>query len=408
MNLKQLTILLVLVVVLGITGLYIYKNQNAGSKDANPALGQKLLAKLPINDVTSVTVKQGANEMNLVKTDELWRVRERNNYAANFSEIKEFLVKMRDLKAVQTEAVGASQLPRLWLTPGSGTNSAVVVELKGQGDKSLATILMGKKHMRKSTRPSPMGDMGGDEGWPDGRYVKVGSGDTVALVSETFQNVEPKPEQWLDKDFFKVEKVRSIAVIFPNATNSWQLSRETETGEWKLADAKPQEQLDSGKTSGLASALSSPSFSDVAGADTAAQFGLDKPTLVNLETFDDFAYNLKVGTKTNDNYPLNVAVSARLPKERTAGKDEKPEDKEKLDKEFKEKQQKLEEKLGQEKAYENWIYLVSSWSLDSLLKERAQLMAEKKEEPKKEDNATSQTGTNSPPFPGLSVAEPGK
>ena len=78
MNRKQLSILLVLVVVLGIAGLYIYKNQNAGSKGANPALGQKLFPKLPVNDVAHIAVKQGTNELNLVKTDDLWRVRERN------------------------------------------------------------------------------------------------------------------------------------------------------------------------------------------------------------------------------------------------------------------------------------------------------------------------------------------
>jgi len=79
-----------------------------------------------------------------------------------------------------------------------------------------------------------------------------------------------------------------------------------------------------------------------------------------------------------------VAVTAQIPKERTPGKDEKPEEKTKLDKEFKEKQKKFEDKLSQEQSYGKWIYLVSNWTVDSLLKERSQLLAEKKEEPKKE------------------------
>ena len=45
-----------------------------------------------------------------------------------------------------------------------------------------------------------------------------------------------------------------------------------------------------------------------------------------------------------------VAVTAQLPKERTPGKDEKPEDKARLDKEFKDKQKKLEDKLSQEQS----------------------------------------------------------
>ena len=87
------------------------------------------------------------------------------------------------------------------------------------------------------------GDMG-EEGWPDGRYVKVGSDSSnVALISDALANIEPRPEQWLNKDFFKIEKVRSLAVAFPNATNSWKLTRDTESAEWKLAEAKAGEQL---------------------------------------------------------------------------------------------------------------------------------------------------------------------
>ena len=124
----------------------------------------------------------------------------------------------------------------------------------------------------------------------------------------------------------------------------------------------------------------------------------DKPIVATVDTFDNFNYTLKVGQKTNDNYPLAMSVSAQLPKERTPGKDEKPEDKTKLDKEFKEKQKKLEEKLAQEKTFENWVYLVSSWTVDPLLKERSQLMVEKKEEPKKEEKgaAAEPSGASEP------------
>jgi hypothetical protein len=390
MNRKQLVILLVLVVVVGGAGLLLRQKQSASWQGADPAIGKKLLGDFPVNNVAHIAIKQGANELNLVKKEDVWRVRERADYPANYSEISEFLLKIRELKIVQTEKVGPSQLPRLALLAGQGTNSALVVDLKDQSDKPIRTLLLGKKHMKKSDRrPSPYGDMG-EEGFPDGRYVKVGSdSDAVAVISDPLSNVEPKPEQWLNKDFFKVEKARSIAVTFPAATNSWKLNRETESAEWKLAEAKPTEQLDSGKASGVANPLNSPSFVDVASGAKPEDLGLDKPTIATVETFDNFTDTLKVGQKTNDNFPLAIVVAADLPKERTPGKDEKPEDKDKLDKEFKEKQTKLQEKLAKEKGYEKWIYLVSSWTVDPLLKERAQLMAEKKEEAKK-DEATQE------------------
>jgi hypothetical protein len=209
----------------------------------------------------------------------------------------------------------------------------------------------------------------------------------VAVVSDPLSNLEAKPDQWLNKDFFKVEKIRSIAVVYPAATNSWKVSRDTETAsDWKLADAKPDEKLDSSKTSSFSYALNSPTFNDVLLADTKPeQSGLDKPTVITLDTFDNFAYTIKLGQKTNDNLPMAVAVTAQIPKERTPGKDEKPEDKARLDKEFKDQQKKLDDKLSQEKSFQKWVYLVSNWTFDSLLKDRAQLLAEKKEEPKKDE-----------------------
>jgi hypothetical protein len=399
MNRKQIIILLVLVLALAGVGYLIRQRQTKSWSPTSTSMGKKLLGDFPINDVAHLEIKNGTNQVNLAKKDNLWRVRERDDYPANYNEISDFLIKARDLKIVQTEQVGPSQLPRLLLTADQGTNSATVIDFKDSADKSLRTLLLGKKHMRKSGRAAPQfGDMGGgDEGYPDGRYVKLASDQNVCIISEPLANIEPKPEQWLNKDFFKVEKIRAIAVTFPVETNSWKLSRETETGEWKLADAKPGEQLDAGKTSSLNSALSSPSFNDVATGTKPEQLGLDKPTLVSLETFDNFTYSFKLGQKTNDNVPLTLNIAAQLSKERVPAKDEKPEDKDKLDKEFKEKQKKLEEKLAQEKGYEKWIYLVSSWSVDPVLKERSQLMAEKKEEKKDEKPAGTETGNKTEP-----------
>lgn len=410
MNRKQFALLFFLLVVVGLGGLMIYNRQNDYRSAGNQNLGKKLLENFPLNDVAHIALRQGSNGVNLVKQDQVWRVRERGDYPANYSELSEFLIKLGDQKVVSSEKAGASDLARLGLVPGAATNAALVVELRDGKEKPIQTVVLGKKHVQKSNRPSPFGDMG-DSGFPDGRFVKVGSNsDTVELISEPFSNIEPKPEQWLNKDFFKVDKVRAIAVDFPAATNSWKITRDTETAEWKLADAKPGEQLDSAKTSGLSNPLSAPSFNDVETSAKPEQALSDKPTVVTLDTFENFSYLLKVGQKTNDNYPLAMTVSAQFPKERTAPKDEKPEDKARLDKEFKDNQKKLEEKLGQEKPYEKWVYLVSSWTLDPVLKERSQLLVEKKEEPKatnspvataseplKPPASLGQAGTNGPP-----------
>jgi hypothetical protein len=236
---------------------------------------------------------------------------------------------------------------------------------------------------------------------PDGRYVMAGSDiATVALVSESFANAEAKPGDWLNKDWFKVEKLKSVAVTALEATNSWSIARESETGEWKLVGAKPGETLDNGKSAGATSALSYPSFNDVVtGTNAAAK--MDKPIVAKLETFDGFTYTVKIGAKgDDDSHHVQVEVAGNFPKERTPGKDEKPEDKEKLDKEFKDALAKKEEKLKAEKAYGKWVYLVSKWTVDPLLKARHELL------PDKGGDAKADAGGAAPGAPGLPLNLP--
>jgi hypothetical protein len=383
MNRKQLLILVVVGLVIGGLGLFVSKRQAASWNRTEGGLGQKVLGEFPLNDVNHVVIKQANGQLNLAK-DEIWTVKERWGYPANFSQIGDFLRKVAELKAVQAVKAGPSRLGLLELTmpeKDKGTNSGTLVEFRDKSDKPIKSLLLGKKISRDSANDSPMG--GG--GFPVGRYVMVpGGGQNVIRISEAFTEIEPKPEQWLNKDWFKVEKLKSISVVSTNATNSWKVARETETGSWMLADKTEGEQIDTNKLSSVGYALSSPSFNDVASSEAKPEtIGLDKPLVATLETFDNFTYTLRVGGKMNeDSYPVTVAIAANLVKDRAAGKDEKPEDKEKLDKEFKEKVQKLEDKLKQEKTYEKWTYLVSKWTVDPLLKERKEFHAEKKEEPK--------------------------
>ena len=401
---KQLLLLLALCVALGAVGLYVRHQQQTVFRTSTVKMGEKLLGNFDPNTVAELRITSGSNVLSVAKKNDNWVVRQCNDYPANFSTVSELVQKLWQLKITEPVKVGPSRLAALNLVPpdkGSGT----LLELLGSSGSPVRTLLLGKEHMRSS----PGGDSPfGAGGWPDGRYVMVGNDPkSAALINDALSNVETKPEQWLNKDFFKVEKARDIAVTFPVATNSWKLSRETESGDWKLAEAKTGEQLDSSKASGVSNPLSSPSFTDVAVGAKPEALGLDKPTVITIDTFDNFTYTLKVGQKTNDNFPLALAVTAQLPKERTPGKDEKPEDKDKADKEFKEKQKKLEEKLTQEKSFEKWVYLVSSWTVDPLLKERSQLLVEKKEEPKKEDAKKDETSATTPaPGPAASKKSP--
>src|SRR6185312_758206 len=205
MNLKQLGILIVLVVVIGGAGLMLHNQQKSSWKGGGAEVGKKLLGDdFPINDVASISVEHGTNKLNLARKDDFWRVRQRGDYPANFSQISDLLKKLRDLKIVQVEEIGPSQLARMDLASGQGSNSAVVVDFDDQSGRPIRTLLLGKMHMKKSPAPSQM--EGGAESFPDGRYVEVGTNSQqVALISDSLETLDANPDSWLNKDFFKVE-----------------------------------------------------------------------------------------------------------------------------------------------------------------------------------------------------------
>lgn len=378
MNRKQFVILLIAGVAAAFVAMKVLKTDRESYKTSDVAEGQKLLPNLPLNDIAHLRIKQ-TNEVNLVKKDDLWRVKERYDYPANFGELSELIRKLAELKTIEEVKVGPSQLGRLELNSPDkgGSNAATLVEFKDAKDSNIKSLFLGKKYSRGSGDSS----FGGD--FPVGRYVMVPDGASkVWLINDPLSNVETEPEKWLNKDFFKVEKLKSISVQHQADTNSWTLTREKEGGDLKLSDPKEGESLDTSKASSAGYALSSPSFNDVLAPDSKPEeTGLDKPTTAKLETFDGFVYNVSLGKpQKEDNYPFKMTVEGNFAKQREPGKDEKPEDKEKLDKEFKEKLSKLEEKLKQEKTYEKWTYLVGKWTIDPLLKDRKDLLAEKKDE----------------------------
>jgi hypothetical protein len=395
MNRKQLILLLLALAVIGGAGLLLLKRNQNSWTESEQQIGQKLLKNYQFNDVAAIHIK-GDTDLTLERKDDGWHLRERGGYPANVSQIRELLIKMGDLKVIQSDPIGASQLARMHLAePGKGADSAVLLEFKDAQGKTLQSLMVGKKHMREEQERHARMPFG-EEGFPDGRYVMLG-GDTktVLTISDALNNVEPKPAEWLDKDFFKLEKPQTVSFVSTNATNSWKVSRATESAPWVLADLKAGEVFDSNKVSSLASSLNFPSFVDVAADQAPDKTGLDKPLTVTIETFDHFTYTLKIGHKTpENNYDFNVTVAADIPAARTPGKDEKAEDKTKLDKEFQEKTKTMQDKLKKESSLAKWTYQVNTWLVDPFIRDRAQLMVDKQTE--KKDAAAAPDATPAP------------
>ena len=104
----------------------------------------------------------------------------------------------------------------------------------------------------------------------------------------------------------------------------------------------------------------------------------EKPVVAVAETFDNLTYRVTLARKKNgEAYYLTFDVAGEPPKKRVAEKDEKPEERERRDKDYAESLKRLEERVAAEKALTKWTYVVEKSAVDALLKDRADMTARK-------------------------------
>lgn len=353
MNRKQLILILVFLVIVGGAGLVLLQRNRESWAQPEAKMGDKVLPNFQPNDVAAIHIK-GGSELHLARQGDLWRVAERQDYPANFHQISDVLIKMKDLKVVEADTVEPAELARVNLEePGKNPGGGTLVEFQNAQGKVIASLLVGKKQMRAhddSARGPFLGETAA------GCYVRLPEDQKdVLVISDPLNALQPEPSAWLSRDFFKVEKPKSIALASTNSADSWKLERASETAPWTLADARPGEALDTNKLYSIVNAASYPRFVDILMSNSPAETGLERPNIVTFQTFDGFTYTLKIGKKSPEgNDYVSVAVTASLP----AGDEAK----------------KLRDKLKQEQSLAPWVYEVGSWILDPLTRERARLL----------------------------------
>jgi hypothetical protein len=376
MTRKQFLILAAALAVLAAVGAWIMQSQRAQWRPSDTLIGQRLVSGLKLEDVAEVALRDASATLTVVRRDGTWVIKERADFPADAERVRELLFKLAELKIVQAEPVAEAQRARLELAePGAaaGTGAGTLLELKAGTGKTLARLLLGKK---VTARTAAAGSSP-EQGAPTGRYVMQGTETgSVALVSDPLAVAEAKPDAWLSKDLIRAERVASITASGPDGRERFSLSRETESYDWKLAGGgKPDLQ----KAQDAVGSLQGMTLVDVVPDPGSAAAGLDRPIVIRARTLDGVIYTLRVGSKTaDDRYFIAIAVGGEPAAARTAGKSETAEEKEKQDKAFAENRARLLDKLARERKLERWTYLVARTAVEPLLRERAQLLPEKK------------------------------
>ena len=389
-NLVPTVIVLIVLIVIGV----IIKGSGT-----SPAIviGKEPMNDLPLSRIGSIVITKNSDQskdtLTLKRADEQWVVVNRNGYPADPDRIEKFIREFKDMKVLRELTAGKNQLGRVGLLDpdDASVNSATrVTLLKSNGDM-IRTLHLGKELSGPGSENQT--SQQGFGGFPDRRFVMIDNKRSeIVVVDQTFSNASPSPSDWLNKDFLKVDKPNSIEVIYPGdeSTNSWKITKSSDVAEWELFGNVPEGKvLDTGSTP--TSPLSSPSFNDL--ATEAEKSQLDKnATQIKIGTFDGLNYHVKIGqTASGNDRIIQVKTTATFPKSRISGENEKAEDKANLDKEWKEKQEELKEKLRKEAAFNKNVYRVSSYTVESILKKKSDLL--------KDNEKAEPSSSNEPPVP---------
>lgn len=143
-NIAVLVIITLLVVV--ITVLLVQRREASTSDDALGALFfRDLEAKL--NDVTTVEIVQGKVRITLQQDGEIWRIKEKGGYAADFDKLKPLVMSIATLMNVEAKTSKSDQYDKLGVTdPAAGDATHPGVTLKDATGATLATLVIGDVH----------------------------------------------------------------------------------------------------------------------------------------------------------------------------------------------------------------------------------------------------------------------
>ncbi|TMH70290.1 MAG: DUF4340 domain-containing protein [Betaproteobacteria bacterium] len=334
MNARVAVVLVVLLAVLG-GGALLYSYQERTRRPENvSALGKPLLKELKAADIAAIRIVEPKATLTIQRKDDGWVIAERRGFPADVAKVREFALKLIDLKVGQSEPIGDKDRARLNLD-ASGTQ----VELNAADGKALGRLTVGKKYFKREVE-NP------DKAPADGRFVALpAEAGTVYTISDPLAQASAKSADWIDRSSFQVEKVKTLEVRLPKEDDAWRIERAGDNADWKLAGAKPGEKLDTSRANAASYSLSLLELADVA-ADDVKDTGLDKPALINATTLDGLAYEIKVG------------------RAEAKGSDE-------------ERLKKLRERLPREKRLSEYTLLIPKSKLEDTLKPRAELLEKK-------------------------------
>ena len=221
MKSKSLVILAIVTVAVILAAVLADKNRAPSNSLEKQVLFQGLSEK--INDVHSMSLQKFGNTLTLEKQDDLWVIREADNYPANFGKIKEAVIAVSGLEVLSNKTSNPDLYNRLGVEdPASEKSNSLLLELRNANNEALTALIVGNIRHSKSADSQP------------GLYVRLPDSDTALLVEGRLE-LSASVQDWFNKSLMDIDGARvSKIVIEREGSAGISLHRETDTDDFSL------------------------------------------------------------------------------------------------------------------------------------------------------------------------------
>lgn len=258
---------------------------------AFPALANAL------NDAAEVTVKSNAATFTIKKTAEAWVLVEKDNYPVDFDKLKSALVKLAELRLLESKTSDPSRYERLQLNDvGDKDAKSKEVSVKDAKGQVLAASVIGRRNASLFGATA------------SGTYIRRAN-DPQAWLAEGDVDIGATPKDWLQIRLVEIpsDRVKSVEIVQPTGEKLF-LHKEKPDDKNYTVDNIPQGRklASEGEANGIGGGLWRLELEDVK---QAAQMPFDKPVVATFKTFDGITVRIESITVDKDVWS-RIAASA--------------------------------------------------------------------------------------------------
>lgn len=348
MKAKNLFLLVIALAVL--VGLARWNRSRTAGRAA-PEAAQKLVA-FDVNAADQITIASAGQTTVLARADEKWVVKNLWNYPADFAVIAENVRRLAGLEGLAIRG-GEQTLAEFGLAPAATNQpgadlTAITFSAAG---KELGQLALGAPRLSRAG--------GGQGGYPDGQFVRAGSG-PVLVVKEFLGGMPRRPQDWAGKELVSLA-ASEIEYVMVQLTNGVAYGLLADTnGTFRLSDLKTNETMNSEAVQGVAGALQSLTLVNVVDPkSTDEKTGLAKPSTFVARLKSGLSYTVKLGHASAPDNGRIALVNVGYEKPETAGADAA---------DVAKKAVTEQERLGP------WTFVISDYTASNLTKPRADLL----------------------------------